>query len=75
MRLSGYDYTQPGAFFVTLVTQNRLRLFGEIVDGEMRFNEWGEIVSQAAMVGASYPYVDIDEWVIMPNHLHGIIGL
>jgi putative transposase len=76
MRLPGYDYTQPGAYFVTLVTQNRLRLFGEIVDGEMRLNAVGEIVSQAwQWLARQYPYVDIDEWVIMPNHLHGIIWI
>jgi putative transposase len=42
--LAGCDYTQPGAYFITLVTHDRMPLFGEIVDGEMRLNEYGEIV-------------------------------
>ena len=76
LRLPGYDYTQPGAYFVTLVAQGRLCLFGEIADGEMQLNEVGEIVAQAwQWLARQYPYVDIDEWVIMPNHLHGIIWI
>jgi hypothetical protein len=43
IRLKGYDYTQPGAYFVTLVTHDRECLFGEIVDGEMRLNEAGRM--------------------------------
>lgn len=44
IRLPGYDYSQPGAYFITIVTHNRQCLFGEIVNGEMRLNEYGEIV-------------------------------
>ena len=40
IRLPGYDYTRPGAYFVTIVTWQRQRLFGEVVDGEMRLNDW-----------------------------------
>lgn len=45
IRLPGYDYTRPGAYFVTLLTQGRLCLFGAIVDGEMRLNEAGDVVA------------------------------
>ncbi|SNB74035.1 transposase [Thermoflexus hugenholtzii] len=78
IRLPGYDYTQPGAYFITIVTYNRMPLFGEIVDGEMRLNECGEIVRaewlQTAIVR---PYVVLhpDEFVVMPNHVHGIIWI
>jgi putative transposase len=41
IRLPGYDYTQPGAYFITIVTHQRMPLFGEIGDGEMRLNEYG----------------------------------
>jgi REP element-mobilizing transposase RayT len=78
IRLKGYDYTQPGAYFITVVTHDRQCLFGEIVDGEMRLNEFGEIVRaewfQTAVVR---PYVVLhpDEFVVMPNHAHGIIWI
>jgi len=78
IRLKGYDYTQPGAYFITVVTHDRECLFGEIVDGEMRLNEFGEIVRaewfQTAVVR---PYVVLhpDEFVVMPNHAHGIIWI
>ena len=78
IRLKGYDYTQPGAYFITVVTHDRECLFGEIVDGEMRLNEYGEIVRaewfQTAVVR---PYVMLhpDEFVVMPNHVHGIIWI
>jgi hypothetical protein len=45
IRLPGYDYTQPGAYFVTVVARGRLRIFGEIVDGAMRLNEYGNIAN------------------------------
>lgn len=76
IRLPGYNYAQPGAYFVTLVTHRRECLFGEIVDGEMRVNAQGEIARaewfQTAVVR---PYVMLrdDEFVVMPNHVHGII--
>ncbi|ASV76069.1 hypothetical protein THTE_3467 [Thermogutta terrifontis] len=46
IRLRGYDYTQPGAYFVTVSTQGRASLFGEVADGEMRLNEVGRIVQR-----------------------------
>ena len=76
IRLKNYDYTQVGAYFVTICTSNRECLFGEIVDGEMRLNEWGEVVAQTwRWLTQQYWYVELDEWVVMPNHLHGIITI
>ena len=78
IRLKGYDYTQPGAYFITIVTYERMPLFGEIVNGEMRLNEYGQMVRdewfQTAVVR---PYVVLhpDEFVVMPNHVHGIIWI
>ncbi|WP_222842612.1 hypothetical protein [Thermoflavifilum thermophilum] len=46
IRLSGYDYSSAGAYFITVCTHNRECLFGDIVDGKMRLNEWGEIAQQ-----------------------------
>ena len=76
IRLPGYDYSQPGAYFVTIVAQDRLCLFGEVVDGEMRLNEAGGMVVEAwELLARRHPYVELDAFVVMPNHLHGIIVL
>ena len=74
VRLQGYDYSQAGAYFVTIVAWQRETLFGEIVDGEMKLNDFGEIVSQKwQWLETQYEYVELGVWVIMPNHLHGIL--
>ena len=74
MRLKNYDYSQNGAYFITICTQNRECLFGNIVDDKMRLNEFGEIACDAwKWLGEQYHYVALDSFVIMPNHLHGVI--
>ena len=76
IRLPGYDYSQPGAYFVTIVAQDRLCLFGEVADGVMRLNGAGRLVVEAwEWLATRYPYVELDVSVVMPNHLHGIIVL
>ena len=74
LRLKGYDYTHVGAYFVTIVTQDRSFLFGEIVGKEMWLNEAGEMVCRIwEMLPRRFPTIEIDLFVVMPNHLHGII--
>ena len=74
IRLRGYDYARPGAYFVTLCAKNRECLFGKIVEGKMQLNEMGRIVASCwEWLAEQYGYVELDEWVVMPNHLHGII--
>ena len=74
IRLQGYDYSQYGAYFVTLCTQNRECLFGEIVNGEMILNEYGKIVEQCWFnLPNYYNNIVLDAYIIMPNHFHGII--
>ncbi len=74
IRLQGYDYSQPGAYFITLCTQNRECLFGEILNGEMRLNEFGVLVKNEWLkTGIIRPNIVIDAFVVMPNHLHGIL--
>ncbi len=78
IRLKGYDYTQPGAYFVTICTHGREMLFGRVVGGEMALNEFGEIVREEWFKTARVrPYVRLyeDEFVVMPNHIHGIIWI
>jgi REP element-mobilizing transposase RayT len=74
IRLKGYDYEQPGAYFVTVCAQNRESLFGDIVDANARLNSWGSIV-QACWedLPRHYPHVQLDAFVVMPNHVHGIV--
>lgn len=78
IRLKGYDYTQAGAYFVTICAHQRAHLFGEIVDGVMQLNRWGEIAQTEWFKTAELrPYVKLyeKEFVVMPNHIHGIIWL
>lgn len=73
IRLKGYDYSQPGAYFVTMVTRHRECLFGEVVDGNMRLSEAGMIVKRTWLdLPNHYPHLLLDAFSIMPNHLHGI---
>jgi len=74
IRLKGYDYSQAGAYFVTIVTWQREYLFGEITDEKMALNEIGEIVREEwERTAAVRPNVELGEYVIMPNHVHGIL--
>jgi putative transposase len=78
IRLKGYDYTQSGAYFVTLCTYQREEIFGTVVEGEMRLNPFGEIVREEWLKTAqirSNVELHEDEFVIMPNHIHGIIWI
>jgi len=76
IRLRGWDYTRPGAYFVTIVTHRREVLFGEVVDGEMVLSEWGRIVEEEwQRTAVVRPYVRLDAFVVMPNHIHGIIWI
>jgi putative transposase len=74
IRLRGYDYTQAGAYFVTIVVQNREHLLGDIVDGVMRLNDYGRVVlAEWNKLPARFPQVTLDTSAIMPTHQHGVI--
>jgi REP element-mobilizing transposase RayT len=74
IRLKGYDYTQPGAYFVTICTHDRACLFGEVVDGQMRLNELGRLVEWTWQDLPNHvANIELDAFVVMPNHVHGII--
>ena len=78
IRLKGYDYSQSGAYFVTLCTHNRECLFGEIVDNEMILNNYGKIVYEEWFVSTKIRneiQLFENEFVVMPNHIHGIIWI
>lgn len=74
IRLQGYDYSQAGAYFVTICTHNRECLFGDIVHGEMRLNDAGRVVADEWLKTAEIrTEIELDAWVVMPNHFHGIL--
>ncbi len=76
IRWVGYDYSEAGAYFVTVCVQDHLCLFGEIANDEMRMNEAGCMVQATwEEMPSHYPGVEIDAFVVMPNHMHGIIRL
>lgn len=76
IRLKGHDYSQPGAYFVTVCTQDRACLFGEVTDGEMRLNPAGQLVERGwCAIPDHFPLARLDSFVVMPNHVHGIIVL
>ena len=74
IRLQGYDYSQAGASFVTVVTHQRDCLFGKIENGEMILNELGKIADECwRATPEHFPFVELGMHVIMPNHMHGMI--
>jgi len=76
IRLKGYDYTQPGAYFITICTANRGCLFGEVVKGNMQLNPLGNIARQCWLaIPDHFPHTALDEFIIMPNHVHGIVWI
>jgi len=74
LRLAHYDYSRPGAYFVTLCAQDRRCLFGEIVDEDMEINGAGRMIREwFAELENKFPAVHIIESVVMPNHTHAIL--
>lgn len=75
LRLKGYDYAMAGAYFVTICTQARSCLFGDVAAGAMCLNEAGHMVATSWEGIAARFSVEVDQFVVMPNHLHGILVL
>jgi putative transposase len=76
IRLPDWDYTQAGAYFVTLCTFQAECLFGQVVNGAIALNEYGQIVEEEwNNTGQLRPYVTLDTHVVMPNHFHAVIWI
>jgi len=76
IRLKGYDYSQEGACFVTICVKNGEPILGEIIDGAMRLNNWGQIVDfEWRLTEHLRRNVILDEYQVMPNHFHGIFWI
>jgi putative transposase len=73
-RLHDYDYRTPGAYFITTVVRDRQNTFGEVKDGAIRLSPYGDtLVEQWHWLHKQYQYITLDQFVVMPNHFHGII--
>jgi len=74
IRLKGHDYSRPGAYFVTTFIHGRESIPGTIVDDALRLSKAGQIVRGVWMnLPRHYPNIQLDEFCIMPNHIHGVI--
>ncbi len=74
LRLPGYDYSRDGAYFITVCVENHQCLFGEVKDGQVILNVYGQIVNDVWQGLPNYvPDIYLDEFVVMPNHFHGIL--
>jgi len=73
LRLQGYDYSKEGAYFVTVCTRNRKCLFGNITDKEMTLNDAGRMIRSIWQeFPERFPNIDVDKFIIMPNHIHAV---
>ena len=76
LRLKGFDYAQPGAYYVTVLVQKGWPLFGEVVEEQMRLNDAGKMVRQVwDALPVRFPAIELDAFVVMPNHVHGIVAI
>ena len=74
IRLQGYDYSQAGAYYVTVVSQLRKCFFGEVIHGEMQSNDAGRMIQAVwESMPQRFPTVELGAFIAMPNHFHGII--
>ncbi len=76
VRLKDHDYSQAGAYFVTICTHEKECMFGRVIDGQMRLNEYGRIVEEEWVKTADIRSgVELDASVVMPNHFHGVLAI
>lgn len=74
LRLTGFNYASPGAYYITICTHGQKSIFGTIEDNAMKLNDFGRIVEQCWFdLNNHYASIQLYEFVIMPNHIHGII--
>jgi REP element-mobilizing transposase RayT len=74
IRLKEYDYTNPNWYYITICTHNKEHLFGKIKNDKVILSEFGKIVTECWIdIPKHFEFVELDDFVIMPNHTHGII--
>lgn len=75
-RLKEYDYSTPEAYFITICANQKAHLFGEVSNEQMQLNDVGEVVNQEILkIESHYRNIQIDKYVVMPNHIHMIITI
>ena len=75
-RLSGYDYSKEGCYFVTICTHRRRKIFGTIENDQMNLNNYGLIARDIWIkIPEYFSNIETDQFIIMPNHIHGIINI
>lgn len=75
-RLKGWEYTRPGKYYVTIVTKFNVCWFGEVNDDEVQYSALGEIASNVWLqIPVHHKHLELDEFIVMPNHVHGILIL
>lgn len=76
IRLKGYDYSAKGFYYVTICTHNRRKIFGNVVNQQIRLSSYGQIANfEWVKLRLRFPHIQLDQFVIMPNHVHGIISV
>lgn len=76
IRLKGYDYSQEGAYYITICVEQRLCLFGSIDNSEMILNDAGRMIEQEWLnLKERFPHIELHEYVVMPDHFHGILEI
>ncbi len=74
--MQNWDYSSDGFYFITICTCNRIEYFGNVIDAKMELNEYGKIADMFWLeMIEHFPFVESDEYVVMPNHVHGIIRI
>jgi putative transposase len=74
LHLEDYDYSSPGAYFVTIVSYKRLPIFRKIINDKTHLSQLGRIVEESwGEIPSHFPFVSLDAYVIKPNHIHGIV--
>ena len=76
VRIKGYDYTQPGVYYITICTEARQCIFGEVIDGQMQLNLLGHLAHTCWLeIPNHFPRFQLDTFVIMPDHVHGLLAI
>jgi putative transposase len=74
IRLKGYDYSQRGAYFITICVQDRACLFGRVVNGQMELNDAGKMIEKWwQKIPEKFPDIELGEYTVMPNHFHAVV--